>query len=73
MADISDLTFIGVFHVASEVFTPVNMNNTALWDVAPFDSCKNRCFGASYKESASEEHAANQLPALFVVRGFFLP
>jgi hypothetical protein len=32
-------------YVRFEVFTAVNMKNGVFWDVTPYGSCKNRCFG----------------------------
>jgi hypothetical protein len=37
------------FHVRFEVFTAVAMKNAVFWGVTPCDSCKNRCFGETYR------------------------
>jgi hypothetical protein len=39
--------YIGSY-VRFEVFTALTMKNAVFWDVAPYSSCVNRCFGGTY-------------------------
>jgi heterodisulfide reductase subunit C len=36
-------------YVRFEVFTAVTMKNGVLWDVTTCGSCKNRCFGGTWR------------------------
>jgi hypothetical protein len=36
-------------YVRFEVFTAVTMMNAVVWDVTLCSSCKNRCFGGTYR------------------------
>jgi hypothetical protein len=36
-------------HVRFEVFTAVTMKNGVFWDVKPYDSCKNRRLGGTWR------------------------
>jgi hypothetical protein len=36
-----------IFVVRFEVFTVVTVKNGIFWDVMPYGSCKNRCFGGT--------------------------
>jgi hypothetical protein len=38
-----------LYFVRFEVFTAVTMKNGVFWVVTPWDSCKNRCFGGTWR------------------------
>jgi hypothetical protein len=36
-------------YVRFEIFTAVTMKNAVYWDVTPCGSCRDRCFGGTYR------------------------
>jgi hypothetical protein len=48
-ADMDSSDKVSIRHIRFEVFTAVTRKNAIFWDVTPCGSCKNRCFGGTWR------------------------